>query len=126
MDSLYQFVFNLIIESPTLNIDSKSDKTSMGILVNVNNGILRNIYINKATVTSSNLLTNSYLGGIVGTNEGYIYEVSFLGKLNDEGENNFIGGISGYNSAEIVDVMSAGYNRNNTSGGIIGSYNDKL
>lgn len=120
-------ISNLIIESPTLNIDSKSDKTSMGILVNVNKGILRNIYINKATVTSSNLLTNSYLGGIVGTNEGYIYEVSFLGELNDEGENNFIGGISGYNSAEIVDVMSAvNINAiNSTSGGIIGSYNDK-
>ena len=119
-------IINLIIDNPTLTLNMTKDKQSYGILVNQNEGLLRNININNASINISDTLTNSFVGGVTGTNKGQVVDSSYLGNIIDLGVNNSIGGIAGFNEGDLLGLISAlnieSYE--GIGGGIVGSYSE--
>lgn len=95
-----------VIRDITFNGNVSANGSANGFVVDINNGVIRNVTIDTYGLSSSVLSANSgYVGGIAGTNYSgaYIENVSVLG-LTINGGNATVGGVAGQNSGSITQA----------------------
>lgn len=119
-----------IIEKVTIT-NCKIEITTSNMLygggaVGQNEGTINNVSSN-ATITVATTSNNEFrVGGIVGSNTGFVYDAQCTSNINSDALVNRLGGIVGYNNSSVRYVAYKGsmtgnvVNNNNYAGGVIG------
>ena len=117
-------VKNLVLTDFAAKGAEKTGKINIGAVAGINNGIIRDVKILKATIDDGS--SEAYLGGVAGTNNGSIKRVQadlvIINKNETSivGANSIVGGIAGLNSSALASIYACSVSPNIAGGLYVG------
>ena len=106
-----------------------NNSLSAGSVVGLNAGSIDKVASNIEITASTGSTTSEFrIGGIIGTNDGYLYDAESQVNINSNAQINRVGGVVGYNNSSVKYVafkgaITASLDKTNTFVGGIAGYN---